>query len=162
MPREKPIELFMPPNMLRAKAGGGFGGIDMGAIKRAQTAMETLKSEFAGMAGDDVQNLSAARDRYAADPGPESRAAMARAAHDLKGTAATYDFPLIARAATSLCKLMNEAPQSQALPAKLVDAHVFAIQVMHRKGLTGAEDKLALTLIGELDAQVSETLAKAK
>ena len=29
-----PIELFMPPNVLKAKAGN-FSGVDMAAIKRA-------------------------------------------------------------------------------------------------------------------------------
>ena len=38
MAREQPIELFMPPNMLKAKVGGGtFSGLDMAAIKRAVT-----------------------------------------------------------------------------------------------------------------------------
>jgi hypothetical protein len=58
--------------------------------------------------------------------------------------------------------LMNEAPEGMALPAKLVDAHVFAIQVMHKKNITDATDKLAVTLIGELDVQVDEALAKKK
>ena len=41
MAREQPIELFMPPNMLKAKVGGGgFSGLDMAAIKRAEAAME--------------------------------------------------------------------------------------------------------------------------
>ena len=32
MARQQPIELFMPPNMLKAKVGGGLGGIDMAAM----------------------------------------------------------------------------------------------------------------------------------
>ncbi len=36
--RQQPIELFMPPNMLKAKVGGGLGGVDMGAMKRAGNA----------------------------------------------------------------------------------------------------------------------------
>ena len=35
MARKQPIELFMPPNMLKAKVGGGLGGPDMAAIQRA-------------------------------------------------------------------------------------------------------------------------------
>jgi chemotaxis protein histidine kinase CheA len=161
MAREHPIELFMPPNILKAKTGGGFGGIDLGAIKRAESAMESLKSGFTDMAGDDVKALAAARDRHAADPGPENRAALGRAAHDLKGAAAGYGFALIGRVAASLCKLISETPETHPLPARLVEAHVSAIQVIHRKGLTGADDVLALTLITELDAQV-QALAKAK
>ena len=39
--KREPIELFMPPNMLKAKAGSGPGGLDMAAVKRAEQAMET-------------------------------------------------------------------------------------------------------------------------
>jgi len=35
--RQQPIELFMPPNMLKAKVGGGLGGIDMAAMKARWT-----------------------------------------------------------------------------------------------------------------------------
>ena len=52
--KREPIELFMPPNMLKAKAGSGPGGLDMAAVKRAEQAMETLKSEFADWLADDV------------------------------------------------------------------------------------------------------------
>ncbi len=60
MKREEPIEIFMPPNMLKAKAGGGLGGADMAALKRAEGAMEALKDEFAGKASETVATLLAA------------------------------------------------------------------------------------------------------
>ena len=58
--KREPIELFMPPNMLKAKAGSGPGGLDMAAVKRAEQAMETLKSEFADWLADDVGGLAGA------------------------------------------------------------------------------------------------------
>ncbi len=160
MARQQPIELFMPPNMLKAKAGGGFGGVDMGAIKRAEAAMDTLKSQFGGMAADGIQTLADARQAYAAKADPASRAALLRAALDIKGQAATFDFPLMGRVAASLTRLLGEAPQGVALPMTLVDAHVSAMQVIHRRNITGNDDKVALALIGELDAQVGQLLVK--
>ena len=71
MSRQHPIELFMPPNMLKAKVGGTFAGLDMAAVNRAETAMEALKSEFANWAQDDVRRLVAARNDFAADPGED-------------------------------------------------------------------------------------------
>ena len=160
MSRQQPIELFMPPNMLRAKAGGGFGGVDLGAIKRAESAMEGLKSEFANMAADGIRMLAVAREAYAAKADPQSRAALLRAAHDIKGQAATFNFPLMGRVAGSLSKLLGEAPQGVVLPMKLVDAHVSAMQVIHRSNITGSDDKVALALIAELDSQVGQILKK--
>jgi chemotaxis protein histidine kinase CheA len=159
MKRQQPIELFMPPNMLKAKAGGGLGGIDMAAMKRAESAIETLKTQFSDMMADDVKTLIAARARYAKAPEPEARAALMRAAHDIKGQAATFRFPLIARVAGSLARLIGELPDA-ALPGALVDAHVTAIQVIHRQNMQDENDATALALCAELDARVSELLAK--
>jgi chemotaxis protein histidine kinase CheA len=152
---QQPIELFMPPNMLKGKVGGS-GGIDLAAaIKRAETAMEQLKDEFSGMASDAVSVLSAAHRTYTAKPDcRDSRAALLRAALDIKGLAATFDFPLMARVAGSLSRLLGETPQDKPLPLKLVEAHVAAVQVIHRKSITGMDDKITLALLAELEAQV--------
>jgi chemotaxis protein histidine kinase CheA len=158
MGRQQPIELFMPPNMLKAKAGGGLGGVDMAALKRAEAAMDTLQADFGAMVADDVKNLLAARARYAGAPDAASRAALMRAAHDIKGNAPTFNFPLIARVAGSLSKLIGELPEGVALPAGLVDAHVNAIQVIHRQNIQATDDKMAQTLCAELDAKVEELL----
>ena len=162
MARQQPIELFMPPNMLKAKVGGGLGGVDMAAMKRAEGAMEALKSEFSDWIAEDVKVLIAARAAYATAPDDASRGALMRAAHDIKGQATTFNFPLIARVAGSLSRLIGELPQSQALSLGLVDAHVNAIQVIHRQGIQDINDKMAQTLCAELDARVEETLNPKK
>jgi HPt (histidine-containing phosphotransfer) domain-containing protein len=158
MKRQQPIELFMPPNMLKAKAGGGLGGIDMAAMKRAEGAIETLKTEFGDMMADDVKTLIAARAHYVKASGATGRAALMRAAHDIKGQAATFQFPLIARVAASLAKMIGELPPDTAIPATLIDAHVTAIQVIHRQNMQAENDATALALCAELDARVGEVL----
>jgi hypothetical protein len=158
MARQQPIELFMPPNMLRAKAGGGFGGVDLGAIKRAESAMEELKDEFAGMASETVKALMAAHAAYGANPGPATRAALLRTSLDLKGMAATFGFPLMARVSGTLSRLLSDAPESKALPLKLVDAHVTAVQVIQRSNITAGDHKATLALLAELESQVGAAL----
>src|SRR6188768_1128594 len=160
MARKQPIELFMPPNMLKAKAGGGGGGLDLAAMSRAEAAMEELQSEFSDWIAQDVKTLTAARARYAATPDGEARAALLRAAHDIKGQAPTYDYPLIARVAASLSRLIGELPPAAAIPLNLIDAHVTAIQVIHKNAMKNTNDKTALALCVELDARVNEVLAE--
>jgi len=160
MKRDQPIELFMPPNMLKAKAGGGPGGLDMAAVKRAEQAMETLKSEFADWLAEDVRVLVAARTRYGEQPDAASRAALLRAAHDIKGQAATFHYPLIARVAGSLSRMIGDLPENAALPLSLIDAHVNAILVIHKQAMQDTGDKIALALCKELDARVDELLPK--
>ena len=157
--KREPIELFMPPNMLKAKAGSGPGGLDMAAVKRAEEAMETLKSEFADWLADDVGVLVAARTHYGKQPDAAARAALLRAAHDIKGQAATFNYPLIARVAGSLSRMIGDLPQSATLPLSLIDAHVNAILVIHKQAMQDTGDKIALALCTELDARVDEILA---
>ena len=158
MGRQQPIELFMPPNMLKAKVGGTFVGVDMAAINRAEAAMETLKSEFAEWAKEDVRRLVAAREAFAVKPGRETRAQLLRAAHDMKGQAATFDYPLISRVAGSLSRLIHDLPESTEVPLALVDAHVNAIHVIYRDKVMDMSNKVALALSDELEARVTEML----
>jgi chemotaxis protein histidine kinase CheA len=160
MSNRQPIELFMPPNMLKAKVGGGLGGADMAAMKRAEQAMDGLKGEFAGWIADDVKKLIAARARYAKSPDADARAALLRAAHDIKGQAPTFNYPLIARVAASLSRMIGELPPSAAIPVALVDAHVNAIQVIHKMALQDTNDKTAQALCAELDARVNDILGR--
>jgi HPt (histidine-containing phosphotransfer) domain-containing protein len=161
MGRQQPIELFMPPNMLQAKVGGGLGGVDVAAMKRAELAMEELKSEFSGWIADDVKKLIDARTRYSQIPDDAGRAALLRAAHDIKGQAPTFHFPLIARVAASLSRLIGELPPGTAIPVALVDAHVNAIQVIHKLGMQDTRDKTVQALCAELDARVDQVLKTA-
>lgn len=161
MARQQPIELFMPPNMLKAKVGGGLGGVDMAAVKRAEAAMEDLSGQFSEWLAADLKALVDTHARYAAGLGDDNRAAMLRAAHDLKGQAATFDFPLVARAAGSLSRLLGELPAGRELPPGLVEAHVQAVLVIHRENIRDEANPMARTLCAELDARVTKTLAAA-
>ncbi len=73
---------------------------------------------------------------------PQSRAALLRAAHDMKGQAATFNYPLIARVAGSLSKLIGELPRRRDLPLGLVDAHVNAIHVIYRDKVMDESNKI--------------------
>ena len=159
MARKQPIELFMPPNMLKAKVGGVPGGPDQAAMERADAAMADLESEFADWIAKDVQALTEARAGYAQSQDARGRDALLRAAHDIKGQAATFSYPLIARVAASLSRLIGELPQGAPIPLHLVDAHVDAIMVIHKNKLQHASDKTAEALCAELDARVDEALA---
>ena len=161
MARQQPIELFMPPNMLKAKVGGTIGGIDMAAIKRAEAAVEELKGEFQAWIGDDVDSLRAARDAFAKEPSQASRALLFRACHDIRGQAATFEFPMIARIAASLCKLIDALPAPEDIPLALVDAHVTAVRVVFRDKIKDMGNRMASELCEELEARVADLLDKA-
>lgn len=159
MAKQQPIEIFMPPNILKAKMGGGIGGLDMAAIKRAEAAMASLKDEFGDWINSDVSKLADMRDGFAANPGPDTVGDLYRASHDLRGQALTFEFPLVARIATILCKLIDGVGDKA--PLNLIDAHVNAIRVIVKQKIKEATDPIAVTLMKELDDRVADILGKA-
>ena len=161
MAKQQPIEIFMPPNVLKAKVGRTGGGIDLAAMKRAEAAMEALKGEFADWLAADVPKLDSCHEAFNAAPDSDTRDCLFRAAHDLKGQADTFGYPLIARLAASLAKLIDETNKSQSIPAALVDAHVVAVRVAFRDKVKSTSDKIASVLAVELEARVKEALAAA-
>jgi HPt (histidine-containing phosphotransfer) domain-containing protein len=156
-----PIELFMPPNMLKAKVGGTISGLDTAAIMRAEKAMETLKPEFGDWFTSDVDRLTACRDAFAANMDDKARIDLFRAGHDIKGQAATFEFPLVARVASSLCALIEVLPAPESIPLLMVDAHVTAIRIIFRDKIRDTSNRMALELIEELEARVGDMKAAA-
>jgi chemotaxis protein histidine kinase CheA len=159
MAKHQPIEIFMPPNILKAKVGGS-GGIDSGAVQRAEEAMEELKVEFAGWIVEDINRLTEMRREYEIQSDNAHLGNLYRAAHDLKGQATTFDFPLVARVASSLCKLTDDTSYGLDLPVALIDAHVDAIKVIVRDGVKDPNNRTAIVLATELERQVGAFLEK--
>jgi chemotaxis protein histidine kinase CheA len=84
-----------------------------------------------------------------------------RASHDLKGQASTFDFPLVARVASSLCKLTDDVTNALELPLALINAHVDAIKVIVREGVKDPTHQTGTVLAGELEKQVGAFLDKS-
>ncbi|MGN6514858.1 MAG: Hpt domain-containing protein [Rhizomicrobium sp.] len=155
MTKQKPIEIFTPPNMLKAKLGGTGAGLDSAALMRAEAAMDGLKSEFAEWMNADIAKLGEGRDAYAKKPNEETRAQLYRAGHDLKGQALTFEHPVVARMAASLCKLLDGTHA----PLLLIDAHVNAIRILVRQNVRDVSDPTTNAVAAELEAQVREIQA---
>ena len=158
MTKQKPIEIFTPPNMLKAKAGGSGLGLDMAALKRAEAVMENLKAEFGEWMEADVEKLGASRDVYAGQPDAETRDMLYRASHDIKGQALTFQHPVVARMAASLCKLLDGAAE---VPLLLIDAHVNAIRILVKQNVRDVSDPTTNALAAELETQVRALQAAA-
>jgi chemotaxis protein histidine kinase CheA len=158
MANKRPIEIFMPPNVLKAKMGNG--SLDLSAVDRAEQALEDLKGEFAGWMRQDVGKLVEAGAAYAKQRDVETLCNIYRAAHDLKGHGTTFGFPLISRVATSLCMLTDDTVYGLPLPQDLIEAHIDAINVIVRDDLRGPSDPIATDLATELEDQVAAFLEK--
>jgi chemotaxis protein histidine kinase CheA len=97
---------------------------------------------------------------YAKKRDVEALGDLYRAAHDLKGHGGTFDFPLVARVACSLCTLTDDTSYGLPLPLDLIDAHIDAINVIVRDELRDPSNKIATELAKELEHQVAGFLKK--
>jgi hypothetical protein len=90
MPRQKPIEIFTPPNALKAKVGGSLSPLDKRAIAKANEALEKLSGDFQNWIEEELARLEKAWTAYegAADK-VEGVSGVYAIAHDLKGLAKT-------------------------------------------------------------------------
>jgi chemotaxis protein histidine kinase CheA len=142
MPPSKPIhpkvatfkdhEVITPPNPLKGAIGRAVEGDD--PVARAEAALAQLSGEFSGWMQDECEQLDRAR-RIALEAGMAApqRAMLFRAAHDIKGQAATLGFPLVCAVAESLCVLIEAAQDPRRIPAALVDQHVDAMRAIIRE-----------------------------
>lgn len=160
MSRHQPIEIFMPPNMLKAKVGGKIVGLDMSAVKRAEQALANLSTGFGDCIATGIGKLTECRDSFAADPSLDRLDDLSRASLELKDQARTFGFPLVERVATSLSRLLNENDVTATLP--IVDAHVAALKAILRDKVTGRTNATATALADELETRTGEFLARPR
>lgn len=100
-------------------------------IARAEAALAGLSGEFKSWMDIEASRLSAAyaaiqKDGFTGQACDE----LFRAAHDIKGDAATFGFPSAAAAADSLCRIIEHAPDLEKVPAELFIHHINAIQAI--------------------------------
>jgi len=103
-------------------------------VARAEKALAGLSGEFKNWMAIEADRLSAAhavilRDGFNNDSCEE----LFRAAHDIKGDAATFGFPSAGAAAESLCRIIEHAPDLDEVPANLIAHHINAIQAIVRE-----------------------------
>jgi HPt (histidine-containing phosphotransfer) domain-containing protein len=82
-----------------------------------------------------------------------------RAAHDIKGEAATFGYPWIAALADSLCRLIEHTPEVTHIPLSLVDQHVDAVRAIVRESARADIATIAEALAKRLREVTEEFLA---
>jgi chemotaxis protein histidine kinase CheA len=103
-------------------------------VGRAEKALAGLSGEFKNWMTIEADRLSTAHAAVLRDGfNNATRAELFRAAHDIKGDAATFGFPSAGAAAESLCRIIEHAPDLDQVPAKLITHHINAIQAIVRE-----------------------------
>ena len=151
-----PAQVTRPPNMLRAKVGGGFSGINSDAIAKAEAALKAMSGQFGQWLQDEILKLDSARAAILAEGySPKTAEDLYFRAHDLKGLGTTYQYPLVTRLAGSLCKLMDDPAGRMDAPMVLIDAHIDAIRAVVRDEIQTDDHPTGRILSETLEAKVA-------
>jgi HPt (histidine-containing phosphotransfer) domain-containing protein len=103
-------------------------------VARAEKALAGLSGEFKNWMTVEADRLSAAHAAVLRDGFTEERREeLFRASHDIKGDAVTFGFPSAAAAAESLCRIIEHAPELEAVPPDLITHHINAVQAIVRE-----------------------------
>jgi chemotaxis protein histidine kinase CheA len=102
-------------------------------VARAEKALAGLSGEFKNWMAIESDRLAAAHlaileEGFTEDACEE----LFRAAHDIKGDAATFGYPSAGAAADSLCRIIEHAPELEEVPPELITHHINAIQAIVR------------------------------
>jgi HPt (histidine-containing phosphotransfer) domain-containing protein len=120
-------------------------------VARAEKALASLSGEFKNWMAIEADRLSAAHAAILMDGFSDAaREELFRAAHDIKGDAATFGYPSAGAAAESLCRIIEHAPDLEKVPSNLIAHHINAVQAIVRE-----RTKLdTVAMAGELSRQL--------
>lgn len=151
--------VITPPNKL-VKAVSKLSLPDDDPIARAEAALAQLSSEFSHWMDDECNRLDAAR-RSVQQSGMNKKNLddMFHAAHDIKGQAETYGYPLVAPVADCLCRVLEHTPEAKRIPIELIDRHVDAIRAIVRENARPDLPEIAKALTRKLREVSDEFLA---
>jgi chemotaxis protein histidine kinase CheA len=103
-------------------------------VARAEKALAGLSGEFKNWMAIEADRLSTAHATILKDGFSDAtRDELFRAAHDIKGDAATFGYPSAGAAAESLCRIIEHAPDLDEVPPELISHHINAIHAIVRE-----------------------------
>src|SRR5271170_7048088 len=110
-------EVITPAEDLRKAVTQVADGDDDDPVARAEAALSQLSGEFGEWMNSECERLEAARQDLKREGfTAKTHDALFRAAHDIKGEAATFGYPAVASIADSLCRLVEHTPDITRIP----------------------------------------------
>jgi two-component system, chemotaxis family, chemotaxis protein CheY len=155
-------EVILPENSLRkAISKKPLDAGEEHPVARAERALAELSSEFAAWMDAECERLDQARrDVNGAGFNKGSKEILFRAAHDIKGEAATFGYPALASVSSSLCRLIEHTPDLERIPITLVDQHVDAVRAIYREYARSDAEDLAASLTKRLREVTNDFLIR--
>ncbi|WP_349357406.1 Hpt domain-containing protein [Stappia sp.] len=155
-------EIVKPPRDLRSKVRvmSDREAARFDPVKSAEAALERLSNDFDGWMASEADTLATAWTEIRDQGLTEERCAtLFRAAHDIKGQASTFGYPLVGSVAGNLCHLIEHVPRED-LPLKLVEQHVDAVRAMVAETAQQEDNATARALVDRLVDVTEDFIAR--
>ena len=157
---EKP-QIITPPNLLRERVTGS-GPISEEMLARADAAVGSLSAEFAALLATEIAKLGGLQAQGAAAT-PARRLEIAKAifeiTHDLRGQAGTFDYSLITRIGSSLCRFIENLTACDERSYEVIRVHIEAMDAVLHNALHGDGGPLGQAIAGGLETAVKKILS---
>ena len=153
-------EVIVVPNRLKkAVRVAGLDPAERDPVTSAEEALEQLSSQFENWMDEECERLDSAR-RLVHEEGftDPARQNLFRAAHDIKGHAATLGFPTAADVAETLSMVIEHISELSKLPLSFVDHCVDAVRAIIRERDRTDAHRTAATLARELRTMAHELI----
>lgn len=161
MPDIPKAEIINPPNLLRRKVSGS-GPISQEMLTRAKAAVENLTAQFSELLKKDIEKVSALHgEGLAADAARRLDIAKAifEVMHDLRGQAGTFDYPLVTRVGSSLCRFVENLEACDDRCYEVIGVHVEALNAILRHAVRGDGGPLGQEIADGLERAVKKILS---
>ncbi len=162
MSAKSQYQVINPPNTLLAKVPktGGPPMDDMAAD--AEAALQEIKDNYEAVVQADLRKIDDAVSRAIETPASAADAVkeIFGISHDIKGQAASLDYPLLTAIAQSLCRFISTSEPAALKGIDVVGAHARAMGTVVAHTIRGDGGDNGKKLIGALDAAVAKALSR--
>ena len=163
MSGKSPHQVIKPSNTLRAKIPKTGGPSVNEMTADAETALREIKDKYETIVQADLRKINEAI--FKVTETPTSAAAALKEifgiSHDIKGQAASLDYPLLTAIAQSLCCFISTNETVALKGFDVVGAHARAMGTVVAHTIRGDGGENGKNLLDALDAAVAQALARA-
>ena len=157
-------QVINPPNILKAKVPktGGPNMADM--VRDAEAGLREIKANYEAVVQTDLRKINDAisgaigRPTSAADALKE----IFGISHNIKGQAASLDYPLLTAIAQSLCRFISTSEPAALKGLDVITVHARAMETVVAHTIRGDVGEVGKKLLDALDAAVEKALTRDK
>lgn len=158
------VEVITPPSSLADRVVKGVGPDLQTIMARVEAGMETLKHQYSDVLSSDLAALDKALEKIKAETGElptEAATELYQAAHEIRGLAGSFDYPLLTGIAGSLCGFIDQLDSDLRPHIRVIELQVGAMHAVVANKITGGGGRQGRELVASIGDLVTKALAEA-